>query len=135
MVDSVLWVTTDRFEASTPEANFINPRCFGEDFASWLRSRLSERTIAVSEPIQEDWGWVLLASIAQSKFTISIGVMDASIGQVPAVWQIGVEYEKGLNGIGAWFRPPPLKSLEELFNEVRSVLDHEPGFIVSNEEP
>jgi hypothetical protein len=36
MIAQTLWVTTSRFEATTPGENFINPRCFGEDFAKWL---------------------------------------------------------------------------------------------------
>jgi hypothetical protein len=48
-----LW--TDRFEVTTPSEEFINARCFGKDFAQWLSSKLQQRGISVSEPIQEDW--------------------------------------------------------------------------------
>lgn len=129
------WVTTDRFEVSTPKANFINPRCFGEDFALWLQSRLAERGLAVSEPIQEDWGWVILVSLVSDKFTITIGVMDESIGQVPAVWRIGVDYEKPLNAIRKWFKPVPVKSLLAVFQELKAVFASEPQFRVTEAEP
>ena len=135
MIENALWVTTDYFECSTPGSNFINPRCFGEDFALWLKLRLSERGLAVAEPGQEDWGWIVLVTVANVKFTISIGVMDESIGQVPANWRIGVAFEKPLNSIRTGFRPAPLESLVTLFREVQNVLSSEPGFRVSEEEP
>jgi hypothetical protein len=135
MHELALLVTTDRFEASTPGKNFINPRCFGEDFALWLRTRLVDQGLAVAEPIQEDWGWVLLVNFAGHRFTISIGVMDESIGNVPADWRIGVAYEKPLNSIRALFKPAPVKELESLFRNLEEILVAEPGFLVSDDEP
>ena len=135
MIERGLWVTTDRFEASTPGPNFINPRCFGEDFANWLRSELSRHNLIVSEPVQEDWGWVLLVDFAERKFTVSIGITDETIGQTPAVWRVGVAYEKPLNKFRNWLKPAPLASLTLLFETLRSVLTSEPGFVVSTDEP
>ena len=128
MIAQTLWVTTARFEATTPRDNFINPRCFGEDFANWLQARLTERGHQVSDPIQEDFGWVMLASVADRKFTISIGIMDESIGQVPASWCIAVAYEKPLNPLCTWFKPAPTEPLDMLFKEVRSIIETEPDF-------
>ena len=135
MGEHLLWVTTDRFEASIPGANFINPRCFGEDFALWLQPRLAEQGLEVSEPIQEDWGWVILVSLAGHTFTISIGVLDESIGQLPADWRIGVDYEKPLNRIRTWFKPAPVESLLVIFQKLQGVLVSEPQFRVAEEEP
>jgi hypothetical protein len=135
MIERGVWVTTDRFEASTPGTNFINPRCFGEDFAIWLRSRLTSQGLQVSEPIQEDWGWVLLIDFEERKFTVSIGVTDETIGQVPAVWRVGVAYEKPLNKLRNWFKPAPVKALTALFEKLQSVLVSEPGLVVSTDEP
>ena len=128
-------VTTDRFEASTPGENFINPRCFGEDFANWLRLRLTEKGLDVSEPIQEDWGWVIMVDFEDRKFTLSIGITDETIGQVPSEWGVAVAYEKPLNKIRNWFKPAPVKTLATLFEKIRSVLTSEPGLIVSTDEP
>ncbi len=135
MLERAIWVTTDQFEATVPGPHFINPRCFGEDFGKWLEHHLKERGLEVSEPIQEDWGWVIIASMNDRKFTISLGVMDESIGRVPAVWRIGVAYEKPLNSFRTWFKPAPAETLEELFREVQNVLHIEPTFSVSEEEP
>ena len=84
---------TDRFNVSKPEPEFINPRCFGRDFATWLKGRLEERTLSPSDPIQEDFGWVLRVPYKHHTFTVSIGVMDDSIGRTPAEWRVGVSSE------------------------------------------
>ena len=58
-------VETDLFEHREAKPHFINPCCFGEDFAGWLKRELShfpEMGVEVSEPIQEDYGWGLWAS-------------------------------------------------------------------------
>ena len=36
---------TKRFNLSTAKEYFINPDCFGEDLAAWLRDKLTERGI------------------------------------------------------------------------------------------
>jgi len=135
MDQHALWVTTDRFEVNTPGPNFINPNCFGEDFAIWLRAHLSEAGVTVAEPIQEDFGWVLLATLDEATFTIALGVLDESIGVVPAVWRIDVDYERPLNPVRRWFKPVPINSLEQVFQKLESVLIAEDSFIVSREEP
>ena len=135
MIEQALWVTTDLFEVSSPGPDFINPRCFGGDFASWLASRLIQRGVDASEPIQEDFGWVILSKSAQNIFTISLGIMDESIGQTPAVWRVGVAYEKPLNPIKSWFKRAPVEPSQSLFQEVQSIVRGEPGLIVSTDEP
>jgi hypothetical protein len=118
---------SDRFEVTTPTDEFINARCFGHDFAQWLNSKLLQRGMSVSEPIQEDWGWVLLVSFEKHRFTISIGVMDESIGKIPAEWRIGVAYERMLNGLWAWFKAAPHSSCSKLANVLHEILQSEPG--------
>lgn len=135
MISQTFWVSTSRFEAATPRENFINPRCFGEDFANWLRTKLIERGHDVPDAIQEDWGWVILPKLGDRKFTISIGVMDESIGQVPANWCITVAYEKPLNSILSWFKPAPADTLDALSQEVRTAMESESDFKVSDQEP
>lgn len=135
MIERAVFVTTDLFEATTPGEHFINPRCFGEDFAAWLRDRLGPEGIESSEPIQEDFGWVLLLGGPPRRFTLYLGVMDESIGKVPAVWRVGVSFEKGLNGFQAWIRRAPVAELDSVFERVRGVLSAEPRFRLSDEEP
>jgi hypothetical protein len=50
-------VETDLFEHREVKPHFINPCCFGEDFAAWLKQELArfpELGVQLSEAIQED---------------------------------------------------------------------------------
>ena len=98
---------TEMFEGTKRGPHFINDRCFGEDLAAWLRERLQLRGLAPLEPIQEDWGWAVIVPFMGHKFTLCIGIMDESIGKVPAEWRVGVVFEKPLNGIRSWLRAAP----------------------------
>ena len=122
MIEHAFTLETDLFEATTPGPHFINPRCFGEDFAAWLRERLQARGVDASEPIQEDWGWVMIAPFQGHRFTLSIGIMDESIGRTRAEWRAGVAYEKPLNGFRAWFRSPPAQELSQVAQLLDEIL-------------
>lgn len=61
------------FNLSEHKEHFINPCCFGEDVAAWLREGLLQRSIPVSEPGQEDWGWYLEARHLERIYLLSIG--------------------------------------------------------------
>jgi len=50
---------TGRFNLSQVKNHFINPCCFGEDLAAWLRSKLVEKDVETRDSYQEDWGWEL----------------------------------------------------------------------------
>jgi hypothetical protein len=50
---------TGRLNVSKVGEHFINPCCFGEDLAAWLRIKLADRGATVGPPGQEDWGWYL----------------------------------------------------------------------------
>lgn len=57
-----LTVETELFEHRDVKPHFINPCCFGEDFAAWLRDRLSGLVTTgfeIGALIQEDYGWGL----------------------------------------------------------------------------
>lgn len=54
---------TNRFNLSKVAAHFINPCCFGQDLAAWLRTKLTELRIETCQPYQEDWGWDLPAKL------------------------------------------------------------------------
>lgn len=48
------------FEHRKVNAHFINPGCFGGDFAAWLKEHvagLEDHGFRFSEIIQEDYGW------------------------------------------------------------------------------
>jgi hypothetical protein len=50
---------TSCFNLSKVAEHFINPCCFGEDLASWLRTKLADKHIEAAQPYQKDWGWEL----------------------------------------------------------------------------
>jgi hypothetical protein len=64
---------TDRFNLSKVGDHFINPCCFGEDVAAWLRGKLAERGIVATEPDQEDWGWYIEATHEGRHYFLGIG--------------------------------------------------------------
>lgn len=85
---------TNLFENKEPKPHFINPRCFGEDLAAWLLSRLQGMPFSLGEPIQEDYGWGFWV---QNDYWVAIGVMDDSIGVDDPEWLVSIAYDAGLN--------------------------------------
>jgi hypothetical protein len=74
MLDLV--VRTNAFNTSRVEPHFINPTCFGEDFARWLAARLSAVGLEVAGPGQKDWGWYL--DLVHEGRTHIVGISFAS---------------------------------------------------------
>ena len=69
--DAGIRVETDVFEHREVKPHFINPCCFGEDFAVWLKRELSplaDAGFTFSDPIQEDYGWGFWASHGKDPF-------------------------------------------------------------------
>ena len=89
---------TNRFNLSVAHDHFINPDCFGEDLASWVKSKLSERAIEPEGPDQEDWGWWLAFSYGGKKYFLAMNgtsennFQDKNRGE----WRIIVEQERSL---------------------------------------
>ncbi len=115
-------LTTDLFEVATPGSDVLNPRWFGEDFANWLIPRLRQPNLHTSDPLQEDWGWLLKVDYQGWRFILTIGVMEDSIGKIPAEWQISVGYERMGNKFGNWLRPAPERELSELIDIIQEIL-------------
>jgi len=117
---------TDRFNLSQERENFINPCCFGEDLAGWLRGKLAERGAKASEPAQEDWGWYLGADYEGHSYFIGIGGnADEGRGGNYGEWRIMVEEPQSL-----WARLTKKKTPtpEKMFALIRSIVESEPGF-------
>jgi hypothetical protein len=56
MPEGSVVIDTDLFEHRKVKPHFINPCCFGEDFAAWLKQELSRSAaqgMEFSEPVQE----------------------------------------------------------------------------------
>lgn len=41
---------TNRFNLSAAKEHFINPCCFGEDLAEWLREQLAKKGVSADAP-------------------------------------------------------------------------------------
>src|SRR5438874_2332679 len=89
---------TNRFNLSKVGDHFINPCCFGEDLAAWLRVKLIERKIAVPRLYQEDWGWELQANRGPDSYYLCMsGNADGSSMNVDeGEWRIIVEKRRSL---------------------------------------
>src|SRR5262249_19161373 len=107
IMDEDLLFETNRFNLSEVKEHFINPCCFGEDLANWLRAKLSERGIEVDEPGQEDWGWYVRAKHGECWYFLGMsGNADESgPDKDEGEWRIMVEEGKWqFPGEGLWQR-------------------------------
>ena len=99
-LDDQISVVTDLFEHREVKPHFINPCCFGEDFVAWLSRELAplqNAGFALSEPIQEDYGWGLWARHGGDPFWIAVGCVEDGPTDGPAEWIVSVAYDPGLN--------------------------------------
>ena len=122
--DSIM-VETDLFEHREVKPHFINPCCFGEDFAAWLKQELLRFTdlgVVLSEPIQEDYGWGLCASHEKDRFWIALSYVGDGPQEPPAQWVILVTSDPGLNIAKRLFHKPNRQALEQLRERVRQIL-------------
>jgi hypothetical protein len=118
-------VETDLFEHREVKAHFINPCCFGEDFAAWLKQELSrfpELGIELSDSIQEDYGWGLWASRGKDRFWISLSYVGNGPQEAPAQWVVSVTDDPGLNLAKRLFHRPDQRALGQLRDRVRHIL-------------
>lgn len=119
---------TDRFNLSDVKPHFINPCCFGEDLAAWLRDRLAERGIVAHQPDQEDWGWYTGTSYRGIHYFIAIGgnADESRPGSNWGEWRVSVDKVRSL-----WARlrgQHPMTRDDALGGIVRQILEDEPSF-------
>jgi hypothetical protein len=124
---------TDQFEHRTVKPHFINPCCFGEDFAAWLRGELAplrEVGFELSEPIQEDYGWGLWANRGADAFWIALSYCGSGPTEEPAAWVVSVNYDAGLNIIKRLFRKPDAQAFGLVRDRVRQSLEANPAIAI-----
>jgi hypothetical protein len=120
-MDVLITVETEMFEHREVKPHFINPCCFGEDFAVWLKKEISpvaESGFVLSEPIQEDYGWGFWVWHGKDPFWVAISYVGDGPQEAPAQWVISVNYDPGLNLIKRLFHKPDRKVLEQLRDRV-----------------
>ena len=130
-------VETELFEHREVKPHFINPCCFGEDFAKWLKQQLADLAAAgftLSDPIQEDYGWGLWATYDKDTFWLALSFCGDGPTDEPAEWVVSVAYDPGLNVIRRLFHKPNRDALARLRNRVWQVLGSTPGISVLADE-
>ena len=122
-------IQTDLFEHREIKPHFINPCCFGEDFASWLKLELSrdaQSGFELSTPIQEDYGWGLWATFTSGRIWIALSYVGDGPTEEPAEWQVSVEHDRGFNLIKRAFHKPDHEALLDLRNRIQKILTFNP---------
>ena len=125
VMDVLATVETDMFEHREVKPHFINPCCFGEDFATWAKNELSRfpnLRFELSEPIQEDYGWGLWASRGKDRFWIAFSYVGDGPQETPAQWVVSVNYDPGLNLLKRLFHKPEGQALGQLRDKLREIL-------------
>ena len=122
-MDDQITIESDRFEHREVKPHFINPCCFGEDLAAWLKARLSpllELGFQISDPVQEDYGWGLWVATAKESFWIALSYCGEGPTEAPGQWVVSVNYDPGLNLLKRLFhKPDPTQ-----FAQVRDLVWH-----------
>src|SRR5262250_2759193 len=122
MEDSVE-VETALFDHRVVKPHFINPCCFGEDFAAWLPAELASFGnvgLSLSEPIQEDYGWGLWASREKERLWIALGYVGDGPQEEPAHWIISVSESPSLAKL---FQKPDHKTFALVRDAIRRALE------------
>lgn len=120
-INASITVETDLFEHREVKPHFINPCCFGEDFAAWLRQELAPLAkdgFEISEPIQEDYGWGFWVSHGKDGFWIALSYVGNGPQEEPPEWVVSVDYDAGLNPVKRLFHKPDQQAFDKLREEV-----------------
>jgi hypothetical protein len=129
-------VRTARFDFRDPKPHFINPNCFGEDFAAWLRERLAGfagEGFELSAPIQEDYGWGFWVTRGKDTFWIAISFVDRIELDAAAEWVISWNYDPGLSIIRRLFHKPDTAALGRIGVAIRGALASAEGIRILDE--
>ena len=121
-------IETDLFDHQEVKPHFINLCFFGEDFAAWLRGRLSplaEEGFYFGDPIQEDYGWGFWASLLGDRFGIALSYAGDGPQEDPAQWVVSVDHSAGLNLISRLFNKSHQKAFASLRDRIWQSLKSE----------
>jgi hypothetical protein len=124
---SDLLFTTDRFNLSHPHEYFINECCYGDDAAGWVVEQLRARSLAVTEPDQEDWGWYFHAQFNGASYFVGVGGNNDHDKSRPdrGEWRLMVQKRRTL-----WEKLTGANKLEEhdpFLSLLEDVVATEPG--------
>ena len=116
-----LTIETEMFEHRQVKPHFINPCCFGQDFAAWLKrelAALADDGFTFSDPMQEDYGWGFWAWHGKDPFWVAISYVGEGPQEPPAQWVVSVSYDAGLNLLKRLFDKPDSQAFAQLRDRV-----------------
>ena len=129
MSEEPIFLETDVFEHRDVKPHFINPCCFGEDFADWVRQELRSRLddgFQISAPVQEDYGWGLWVRSERGPFWIAISYVGDGPTEEPAHWAVSVGRDYGLNIANRLFAKPQTAELSRIRTQLLNAIDSNP---------
>jgi hypothetical protein len=129
-MDETITVETDLFEHREVKPHFINPCCFGEEFAAWLKDQLSPLANSgfnLSKLIQEDYGWGFWARYGKDSYWVALSYLADGPQESPAQWVISVNYDPGLNPIRRLFHKPDRQASQNLRTRVSQAVTSNPA--------
>lgn len=127
-------IETNLFEHTTVKDNFVNPCCFGEDFAAWLRARLQGVAgVTLGDPIMEDYGWGFWVNPAKGAIWVALSYGHDGPVTGPAMWMVTVEWQE-INPLRRWFGKPDEAAFRAVAGAVWSAIESEPAIRVTARE-
>jgi hypothetical protein len=132
-MDEGITVETDQFEHRDVKPHFINPCCFGEDFAEWLKEEISplrDAGFTFSKVIQEDYGWGFWARHGKDPFWVALSYVGGGPQEEPAQWVMSVDYDPGLNLIKRLFHRHDRRAFQNLRDHVKQAVTSNSAIMV-----
>jgi hypothetical protein len=129
-MDLQIRVRTELFNYREVKPHFINPCCFGEDFALWLKDKvasLEDSGFKLSETIQEDYGWGFWGWKGKDSFWVTVFCIGTATGpeEYDGEWGVSISDDAGLNVLRRLFHKPDRQSFDRLRNQVVLALESE----------
>lgn len=122
-------IETDLFEHRQVKPDFINPCCFGEDFAAWLQEKLVRQlpggAFVLEAPCMEDYGWGFGVRHAGGSMWVALSYAHEGPVDGPATWVVSTEWQAS-GMLGRWLRKPDEHAFGVLATAVRRALESEP---------
>ena len=128
-----LTVETDLFEHREVKPHFINDCCFGEDFAAWLRPKLTDLAsdgFTVEDSIQEDYGWGFWVRRGKESFWVALSYVGDGPTEEPVQWVVSVSYDAGLNLMQRLFHKPDQTAFSAVRDRIFAALKAADGIKV-----
>jgi len=117
----VLFFETDKLNLTEEGEHFINPGCFGEDFANWLKPELEQSRISVNDIYQEDWGWEISCSDGDQRYYLGVGGIPEEDGSNLGEWRVMFTKRRGF--IDSMLGKNKLTEVEKIVTSVKSILE------------